>query len=324
MSYSLFIENFIHPFIIYVLAGTLISYLLARVLIRFSLFKDARLRVIVFMIPFIVPVLAYFAHSPFSVKRCLVYGHELGYINNWLCFAGNVLAVILTPLFIGSVIFAVSRLVLSIWASRRFIRKYGFASREDQPGLFSLLDTLCSKAGIRVPRVVITDDRFARAFTMGYHTPVMVVSRGVLLGLDHEELETVLAHELGHIVRGDSLINSFVVFLKDLMFFSPLVFFIFRDFSFEKEKASDDFAIKLTEKPLAFAQALIKVWRLSPRTVLDSLLPYPNFVSHSGILENRVKRIVNNEHGVLKNTLFAYIGLVAAILFSIAVLYFVC
>lgn len=329
MSYGLFIDRFIHPFIIYVLIGTFLSYLLALLISRTPWLKDSGSRAMIYSLPFIVPFAAYLLYKPFLIKRCIISGHPLGAVNDWLCFGVDVLAKILTPLFLLVALLAAAKAVLSILACRRMVRKYGYASPVEYPELFFVLESLCCKGNIKIPQIIVTKDRFARSFTVGRRSPVIVLSKELFDTLDDEELETVLAHELGHIVRADSALNWVTVFMRDLMFFTPVVFWIFQDLTLEKEKAADDFAVKLTGKPLAFAQALIKVWRLSPRTLFDTILldnfmPYPGFVRREAILECRVKRILNNEYEVLSKSLSVYAaGLLIAVL-SIFVLYWAC
>jgi len=329
VSYDLFVDKFIHPFIIYVLVGILASYLIALLLVRFPVFNDSRSRALIYSMLFFVPLVAYVVYKLFPLGGCGEYGQPLGVVNNWICVGGNILATILTPVVLTVTVLSVTKAGVSVFASRRIIGKYGYAMPDEYPGLFSILGTLCGKAGIRKPLVIVTKDRFARAFTMGWRSPVIVVSEGLLNNLDEEELETVLAHEIGHIIRADSPLTLLTVFLRDLMFFNPLCFWIFRDFTHEKEKASDDFAVKLTGKPMAFAQALIKVWRLSPRTffdniLLDNLMPYSNFASRAGSVENRVRRILNDEHRILNHSLFAYLAILTITVITISGLYLFC
>lgn len=324
MLYKQMLDNYVHPFIIYVLLGTLISYVLCRVLIRFGIFRSAKWRALVYSVPFAVPFAVYFLHKPLISNRCFTFGSYQGVSTSWFCTGGNVLASILTPLFMASVVYAVFRAVLSIAASRRFVKIYGYADRAKHLRLFLILEPLCTKAQIGVPKVVVTANRFARAFTMGFRKPVIVLSEGLIGNLDDDELETVLAHELGHIVRNDSLSNWIIVFLRDIMFFTPLIFFIFRDYASEKEKATDDFAIKLTEKPMAFAQALIKVWKMSPSRVVEDITPFPAFVSHAGILDQRVERLVQGDFCELSNRLFSPLAFSGLVMISIVVLYYLC
>lgn len=329
MSYITFIDRFIHPFIIYVLAGTLISYLLARILTKVPGLKNSKTKTLLYTMPFIVPITAYFLFRPFATFNCILFKKPMGVINSWLCSGAKGIATILTPLFLFVTVFAIFKAGLSILATRRIIKKYGFVSETDFPQLFELVRNLCNKADIPVPELIVTRDVFARSFTMGRRKPIIVFSEGLLKALDSEELETVIAHELGHIARGDSLLNWLMVFLRDLMFFTPLSFWIFKDLAAEKEKASDDFAIKLTNKPYAFAHAMIKVWRLSPRTlfnniVLDNFMPHPNLVSSSGILEGRVNRILNKEHDATNKPVLSTIAVSLLVILSLALVYWLC
>ena len=324
MSYTALVSSYVHPFILYVLFGIPASYLPALLLARLPMFRDTRSRAVLFSLPLIVPTAAYFFRGPLGLDRCAVYGHSLGQIESWLCLAGNILAVILTPLFFAALIFGAVRVFLSIYATRRFVKKYGFASEDDYPKLLSILIMLCRKAGITVPGIIVTGDVFARAFTIGHRSPVLVVSEGLLRGLDDDELETVIAHELGHISRRDSFFNRALLFLKDIMFFVPLVNRVFRDYSLEKEKASDDFAVRLTDKPMAFAQALIKVWKLSRHSVIDELLSYPCAAGDGSALENRVERLLNGEHRIFNNLAFALIAALVIVLSSVFILQWVC
>lgn len=216
MSYQVFVDRFVHPFIIYVLIGIMISYLLGLLVVRVPVLRDSRSRAVIYSLPFVIPFIAYFLYRPFLLKSCTISSHPLGVINDWLCYGGNILATILTPLFVFVVAFAVAKACLSIFACHRIIRKCGFASPADYPGLFSILEGLCRKSGIKLPRIIVTKDRFARSFTTGRRAPVIIFSEGLLHELDEEELETVVAHELGHIVRADSMLNWITVFLRDL------------------------------------------------------------------------------------------------------------
>ncbi|WP_418790628.1 M56 family metallopeptidase [Phosphitispora sp. TUW77] len=324
MFYTILVKYYVHPFILYGLFGTLVSYLLVLFIVRLPLFKDARSRAVFFGIPLVVPATAYMLRRVLMLDTCSVSEHTIGPIDSWFCFAGNVLAIVLTPLFLCSVIFAIARLIFSVFASRSFIKKYGFASEADWPKLFATLKMICLKAEIKVPGVIVTRDVFARAFTVGYRSPLLVLSEGLLNGLDEDELETVMAHELGHIVRGDSILNRLLFFLKDIMFFVPLVRIIYRNYSAEKEKASDDFAVRLTGKPMALAQALIKVWKMSSHNIIDELLPYIRLTDNGRVLENRVERLINGEYKVNGSLKFTAAAAMVITILSIYALKWVC
>jgi len=75
---------------------------------------------------------------------------------------------------------------------------------------------------------------------------------------------------------------------------------------------------------MAFAQALIKVWRLSPRTVFDSVMPYPNFVNSTGVLERRVERLLNDKDLKMGGRFNGPAAFLAIIIITTAALYLVC
>lgn len=328
-----FISEVVHPFVLYVLFGTFFAYLLVKLAVRVLKLQEAGARVYLMVLPLLMPFLAYPVFRSIEAKKCylrLDTSHEtLNIINNWLCSAGNFLATVLTPLFIVALVIAAAKSLISWLACRRIIGKYGFAAPNEYPEVFALLDELVDRSGIRTPKLVITGDRFARSFTFGFRQPVIVLSEGILEHLDEDELETVLAHEVAHIVRKDAVSNWLTVVLRDLMFFAPVIFWIFRELIREKEQAADEITLRLTKKPMAFAQALIKVWRLSPRTFMDSLLldnvmPNPHFVSNAGVLENRVQRIIDDSGPGFSDRKKILLICVAIVAVSLGILYLVC
>jgi len=328
-----FISEVVHPVILYVFFGTFFAYVLVKLAVRYLKLQEGRTRVYLMTLPLIMPFLAYPVFRTLEANKCyfrLDTSHQtLNIINNWLCTAGTFLATVLTPLFAVALIIAGAKSFISWYACRRITGKYGFAVPEKFPVVFELLDELVDRSGIKSPKLVITGDKFARSFTFGFRQPVIVLSEGLLAHLDEDELETVLAHEVAHIMRADAVSNWLTVVLRDFMFFAPVIYWVFRELIQEKEKAADDITLRLTRKPMAFAQALIKVWRLSPRTFMDSLLldnvmPNPHFVSNTGVLENRVQRIIDDNGMRLsdrKKVLFIGALIVTA---TLGMLYLVC
>ncbi len=85
-------------------------------------------------------------------------------------------------------------------------------SREDGPRIYSIVERLAAKANIPVPKIYLIPTDSPNAFATGRnpnHASV-AVTRGILELLDDQEIEGVLAHELGH-VRNRDILTSAVV-----------------------------------------------------------------------------------------------------------------
>lgn len=72
--------------------------------------------------------------------------------------------------------------------------------------LYQTLENLCISRGLSTPHFFILKDRACNAYTAGLstHTYKVVVTYGLLRKLNKKEVETVLAHELTHIINGDT------------------------------------------------------------------------------------------------------------------------
>ena len=83
-------------------------------------------------------------------------------------------------------------------------------SREDLPRVYSVVERLTQKIGLPMPKIYVIPMDSPNAFATGRnpnHASV-AVTQGILNLLSDEELEGVLAHELGHVRNRDILISS--------------------------------------------------------------------------------------------------------------------
>lgn len=83
-------------------------------------------------------------------------------------------------------------------------------SREQLPRVYSVVERLTQKIGIPMPKIYVIPSDSPNAFATGRnpHHASVAVTRGILDLLSDEELEGVLAHELGHVNNRDILISS--------------------------------------------------------------------------------------------------------------------
>ena len=83
-------------------------------------------------------------------------------------------------------------------------------TREELPRAYQVVERLTQRIGIPMPKIYVIPSESPNAFATGRspsHASV-AVTQGILGLLNDEELEGVLAHELGHVRNRDILISS--------------------------------------------------------------------------------------------------------------------
>ncbi len=108
------------------------------------------------------------------------------------------------------------------WYSDKIVLKMYQANEVDPiqaPGLYRMVEALAQKAGIPTPRIFIIPNDSPNAFATGRDPQhaVVAVTQGILQMMDDQELEGVLAHELGHVKNRDILISSIAATLAGVI-----------------------------------------------------------------------------------------------------------
>lgn len=196
-------------------------------------------------------------------------------------------------------------LLVAIWASIagfRLVRRSlallrvrrdalaGDGQRKGPPALQALATRVAASLDVPAPKVMVRDRCRGGAFVVGARHPVIVIGADLLAALDHEELEGVLAHELAHVRRRDTLVATALGSLRDLTFFVPGGGWAVQQLHRERELAADQLAVGVTERPGALASGLLKVLEASPARdhACAALVP-------SGNLIDRVRVLVEDE-----------------------------
>jgi heat shock protein HtpX len=83
-------------------------------------------------------------------------------------------------------------------------------TREALPRAYEVVERLTGKAGLPMPKIYVIPTDSPNAFATGRNSShaSVAVTQGILNLLNDEELEGVLAHELGHVNNRDILISS--------------------------------------------------------------------------------------------------------------------
>ncbi len=158
------------------------------------------------------------------------------------------------------------------------------------PEAARVIEQVCQAKKLKQPRLGIIDDQNPTAFTYGSlpNSARLVVSQGLFTYLDDEEVATVYAHELGHIVHWDFAVMTlastlvqitYLIYvaarrlgrgggkLKDAAATAATIAYVFYVvgtylllfLSRTREYFADHFAAETTGNPNALSRALVKI-----------------------------------------------------------------
>lgn len=144
---------------------------------------------------------------------------------------------------------------------------------------------------LAAPRLLVLTAAEPIAFTYGVWRPTIVLSTWMVEELDADELDAVLAHELGHVTRRDYLLMLLATTLRNAFFYLPPSQIAHQQLCREKERACDDLAIARCAQPLALASALTKVWQsaASARAIPSAVQA---LVGQGDMIEDRLMRLL--------------------------------
>src|SRR5580700_8982264 len=117
-----------------------------------------------------------------------------------------------TGVFYGGLVGACIYVVISYYAGARMALAVNGAQeiqKKDNPRLWRTVENLAITDGLTMPKVYIMNDPSPNAFATGRdpkHSSVCVTS-GLLDIMDDQELQGVLAHEMGHVKNYDIRVN---------------------------------------------------------------------------------------------------------------------
>ena len=110
------------------------------------------------------------------------------------------------------VIAAVMNLFTYFFSDKMVLASYGarVVTEQEAPELHGVVRSLAAKANLPMPRVAIIPQEAPNAFATGRNPrhAVVAATEGILKVLNRDELEAVLAHELGHVTNRDILLGA--------------------------------------------------------------------------------------------------------------------
>lgn len=228
---------------------------------------------------------------------------------------GSPLQLLLT-LAIAALVAAMIKAVFVIASARRVARRYHHSAQE-----FPRLIAVLSDLGAEDVRVRVAGDAGISAFTYGVIQPTICLSSGLIDKLDDIKLTALVAHEMGHIKRRDNLAIFLALFVRDFLWPLPISHQLFAIFVSEKEFAADDFAVRVTGKPLELAGAIVSVAKaLQNKKALSPA--YATFFSNTATAKTRIHRLLQSGDAARTSVLRLVTGALISILILASVVGF--
>lgn len=135
-------------------------------------------------------------------------------------------------------------------------------TREQLPRVYSVVERLTQKIGLPMPKIFVIPDDSPNAFATGRnpnHASV-AVTRGILGLLDDDELEGVLAHELGHVKNRDILTSSIAATLAGAISMIARMAFWFGGGGDDRDRRGGGLGALLMMILAPFVALLIQLW----------------------------------------------------------------
>jgi len=179
-----------------------------------------------------------------------------------------------------------------------------------------LFESLKSKLAIKKSVTFWLSENVQVPLIIGYIKPIILFPVALANQMDINQVEAILIHELSHIRRNDYLFNLIRTFIDTVLFFNPFIWLTGKFIDIEREHACDDMVVRITQTPMTYAHALLKLELLtnqnSPALALAA-------TGKKQYLYQRIKRITDMKTNYMnsKQKLFA-ITLTIATVISLA------
>jgi bla regulator protein BlaR1 len=157
--------------------------------------------------------------------------------------------------------------------------------------ILDLLEDCKAQMGLRTVLGVAETDGVKSPALFGFIRPRLVLPRGILEALSHEELRHIFLHELAHLKRHDILLSWLTSLLLVVHWFNPVVWYAFYRMRQDRELACDDLTLSAMEadESCEYGRTIVRVLE---RFCQSRRLPIlAGVVENKSELERRIKMI---------------------------------
>lgn len=177
----------------------------------------------------------------------------------------------------------------------------------------AMADVLARRLGLRQGARVRLCASVTTPMVWGILRPVILLPTSLVLHLEADTLEAILAHELAHLRRWDGFSLLVQRLAEALLFYHPTTWWLSRQMRVLREHGSDDLAVDLLGDALPYAEALARLERLRKQHV-PGRVPAMAHAAQGGPLMTRIHRLLRTETDPAP----AFHGLTLALLLAMA------
>ncbi len=154
----------------------------------------------------------------------MVIGYAIGFV-----FGNGTLnsAIFGSLIFLG---FAAAINFVSYFFSQKIVLwtyRAKMVSKEESPRLYNIVNKICLKSDLPMPKIAIVPTKTPNAFATGRNpkNAVVAATEGILTLLNDDELEGVLAHEMAHVKDRDILVMTIAATIAGAISFAARMIF---------------------------------------------------------------------------------------------------
>lgn len=187
---------------------------------------------------------------------------------------------------LGVALFSI-RIIVGQWHINHIKSSLNYGISEDYQ---IKVNQLSRQLGISKVIRVASSHKVQVPMMMGHIRPIIILPIAAINHLSIEETETILAHEIGHIMRNDFIQNIIVLMIESLFFFNPAVWWVCNTIRTERENSCDDLSMFLYPNRFSYARTLVKLQNI--QDMQQPILALQLFKSKNHLLK-RIKRVLN-------------------------------
>ena len=183
----------------------------------------------------------------------------------------------------GSVLLCARKTIAWMWLQHALRQSKGAKELKLGP----VISAVMARMGVRRHVTVVVLEECQSPYVFGIFKSTIVFPVSLMTALTSDMVETIIAHELAHVMRWDFLINLYQSSIETVLFFHPAIWYVSGRIRDEREECCDSAVVAYRYEKITYARALV--------TLASRETPSPPVLAAgSGRLKMRISRILGD------------------------------